>query len=64
MKRRRLMKHLNRYQCVVKREGRLHTIVVNLLTGAESQVPRHAEIKAFTAREICKELAVPVLAEK
>jgi hypothetical protein len=29
------MQHLNRHQCVVKREGRLHTIVVNLLTGAK-----------------------------
>ena len=40
------------------REGRRHTIVRNLVNGAESQVPRHREIKTATAKAICKDLDV------
>jgi hypothetical protein len=64
MKRRALMKHLNRHGCVVVREGRKHTIVQNPTNGAESQVPRHREIKSPTARAICKDLGIELPDEK
>jgi predicted RNA binding protein YcfA (HicA-like mRNA interferase family) len=58
MKRRYLLKHLARHGCKIVREGGRHTIVRNLATGAESQVPRHREIKTATAKGICKDLGI------
>ena len=58
MKRRYLLKHLARHGCVIEREGRGHTIVKNVKTGAISEVPRHREIKTPTARDICKDLGI------
>ena len=58
MKRRSLLKHLRRLGCVIVREGRRHTIVKNPVSGAESQVPRHREIKTATAKGICKDLGI------
>lgn len=58
MNRRYLLKHLVRNGCIIIREGKKHTIVRNVANGAETQVPRHREIKTGTARGICKELAV------
>jgi hypothetical protein len=58
MKRRYLLKHLARHGCVIVREGRRHTIVRNPVNGAESQVPRHVEIKTATGKAICKELGI------
>lgn len=58
MKRRYLLKHLGRQGCVIVREGRRHTILRNPGTGAETQVPRHREIKTTTAMAICKDLGV------
>jgi mRNA interferase HicA len=58
MKRRFLLKHLNRHGCVIVREGSRHTIVRNPTNGAVSQVPRHREIKTTTARAICKDLGI------
>ncbi len=63
MKRRALLKHLNRHGCEIVREGRRHTIVRNPANGAESQVPRHREIKTTTARGICKDLDVEAPSE-
>ena len=58
MNRRSFLKHLGQHGCVIVREGRRHTIVKNPANGAESQVPRHREIKDATAREICKDLGI------
>jgi mRNA interferase HicA len=58
MKRRYLLKHLAMHGCVVVREGSRHTIVRNPANGAESQVPRHREIKTTTAKGICKDLGI------
>jgi len=58
MKRRYLLKYLDRHGCIVVREGRRHTIVRNTGSGAETQVPRHREIKTATAKGICKDLGI------
>ena len=58
MRRRALLKHLDRHGCTVVREGSRHTIVKNPANGAESQVPRHREIKTGTAKGICKDLGI------
>lgn len=43
---------------VVKREGAEHTIWINPQTGQKASIPRHSEIKKFTARAICKDLGI------
>ncbi len=53
MKRRELIRHLERHGCEFLREGGNHTIYVN-----RAKTPRHREIIEFTARKICKDLEV------
>ena len=64
MKRRRLLQHLAAHGCDVVGEGGAHTRVRNAQNGNKSFVPRHREIKAHLAKEICKQLGIPPLAEK
>lgn len=59
MKRRVLLRHLERYGCYLDREGAKHTIYRNPETGRCVAVPRHQEIKNTTARTICEQLSVP-----
>ncbi|MFZ4765510.1 MAG: type II toxin-antitoxin system HicA family toxin [Roseimicrobium sp.] len=40
-------------------KGGSHTNYVNRSKGKVSAVPRHREIKDFTARKICKDLEIP-----
>ncbi|MCZ6793701.1 MAG: addiction module toxin, HicA family [Planctomycetota bacterium] len=44
MKRERLLRHLRRHGCILKREGRSHSLWCNPSTGAVEAVPRHSEI--------------------
>lgn len=64
MKRRDLEKHLREHDCRVVREGGGHTIFANASDDAIAAVPRHAEIKTPTVRQICKTLGVPVPAQR
>lgn len=58
MKRSALERLLREAGAEIKREGSRHTIWINPKTGQKSEVPRHAEIKKFTARGICKDLGI------
>ena len=58
MKRRDLIQHLEQNGCQLLREGGRHTIYVNRAEGKVSAVPRHAEIKEWTALRICKDLGI------
>ena len=60
MKRLDLIRHLERHGCEFLREGGNHTIYVNRQQKSVSSVLRHREILEFTARKICKDLAVPL----
>jgi len=60
MKRRALLGHLQEQGCVPVREGSSHSIWHNPQTGRKEAIPRHAEIKKFLARSICRNLSVPV----
>jgi predicted RNA binding protein YcfA (HicA-like mRNA interferase family) len=60
MKRRDLIRHLERHGCEFLREGGNHTIYVNRSKRKVSAVPRHREVFEFTARKICKDLDVPI----
>jgi mRNA interferase HicA len=60
MKRRALLGHLQEHGCTLFREGGSHSIWTNPQTGRKEAIPRHAEIKKFLARSICRNLSVPV----
>lgn len=58
MKRRDLIRHLERNDCEFLREGGSHTVYVNRKTQKVSTVPRHNEINTFLARKICHDLQI------
>ena len=60
MKRRDLVRHLERHGCEFLREGGSHTMYVNRAARRASAVPRHREVNEHLARKICKDLGVPV----
>src|SRR5215831_17246645 len=59
MKRERLLRHLRRNGCVLRREGKEHTLWENPQTGHAEAIPRHAEIANLLAKRICRRLSVP-----
>jgi predicted RNA binding protein YcfA (HicA-like mRNA interferase family) len=58
MKRTKLIKHLTNNGCYLLREGGRHSVYFNPSSGRISTIPRHAEVKQFTAEKICKDLEV------
>ncbi len=63
MKRRDLERRLREHRCVLVREGASHTVYENA-AGKRATVPRHAEIKTPTVREICHQLDIPRPAQR
>ena len=59
MKRSRLLRHLRRHGCHLKREGSAHSLWTNPKTGAIEAIPRHVEIPDTLAGKICRRLSVP-----
>ena len=59
MKRRDLLRHLERHGCQFLREGGAHTVYVNRSVGKATTIPRHNEIDEHLAKRICKDLEVP-----
>ena len=59
MKRSALLKHLRKHGCILKREGRTHSLWTNPQTGHVEAVPRHTEVSDRLARKICRKLSVP-----
>jgi mRNA interferase HicA len=59
MKRRDLLRHLERHGCEFLREGRSHTVYVNRAKSKASTIPRHREINDFLTDKICRDLEVP-----
>ncbi len=59
MKRKKFMKHLNKHDCNLLREGGKHSWFVNLNSNKRSSVPRHTEINDNLIRKICKDLGIP-----
>ncbi|MGC1679186.1 MAG: type II toxin-antitoxin system HicA family toxin [Candidatus Binataceae bacterium] len=47
MKRRDLLRHLERHGCFLLREGGNHTVFVNRARGKSSTILRHRDIKIF-----------------
>ncbi|MEH2023326.1 type II toxin-antitoxin system HicA family toxin [Nostoc sp.] len=59
MKRRELIRHLEKNGCLFLREGGRHTIYYNSSNNRTSAVPRHTEIVDILAIKICKDLEIP-----
>ena len=60
MKRGKFLQYLRKYNCMVKREGKKHTLVVNISNGIMETVPRHREIDNILVKKICRRLKIPV----
>ena len=58
MKRRELIRHLEKNDCRLLREGANHSVYVNRKAQKVSTVPRHREINDFLARKICRDLQI------
>ena len=52
MKRRELVRHLDRHGCELLREGANHSIYVNRAAGKTSAVSRHSEINNDLAEDL------------
>jgi predicted RNA binding protein YcfA (HicA-like mRNA interferase family) len=59
VKRRDLVRHLERHGCELLREGGRHTVFRHRKAGRVSAIPRHREINGRLAGKICPDLAVP-----
>ena len=58
MKRRELVRHLNKQGCRFVREGHRHSWWENPALHRRSAIPRHVEINERLARKICRDLGV------
>jgi len=59
MKRKELVRHIEANGCVFLREGKNHSVYLNMRKNRVSTVPRHVEISGFLARKICRDLGIP-----
>ena len=59
MKRSVLLRHLRRHGCILKREGRSHSLWENQQNGHTETITRHTEIPNRLAKKICLSLALP-----
>ena len=60
MKRNELIRYLESHHCRFVREGANHSIYTDREGKLLTAVPRHREVNTFTARNICKDLGIPV----
>ena len=58
MKRRKLIRHLEKNGCLFLREGGKHTIYYNPSNNRTSTIPRHSEIVDILVKKICKDLEI------
>lgn len=58
MKRKELIKHLEKCGCLLLREGANHSVFVDRSRKKVSTVPRHNEISDMLAKKICKDLEI------
>jgi len=58
MKRKDLIRHLIKNNCIFIREGARHSVFFNSLLKKTSTVPRHTEIDNFLSKKICRDLGI------
>ena len=59
MKRRDLIRYLEKNGVEFLREGANHTVYVNRKEKKASTIPRHREIDEYLVKKICKDLNIP-----
>jgi len=59
MKRRDLIRYLEKHGCVLLREGGSHSWWINPIQNRRSAVPRHSEVNDKLIIKICKDLGIP-----
>ena len=64
MKRNKLIQHLEKQGCFLLREGGSHSLYFNPSNSKISTIPRHRDIKRFTAVKICKDLDITIPMER
>ncbi len=52
------IRYLNQNNCLLTREGGIHSIFQHTLNKKISSVPRHREVKNNLVRKICKDLEI------
>ncbi|MBF0557122.1 MAG: type II toxin-antitoxin system HicA family toxin [Nitrospirae bacterium] len=58
MKRRDLIRYIERNRCELLREGSNHSVYLNVVEKKLSTIPRHREIDENLVRKICKDLGI------
>ncbi|MDY7021968.1 MAG: type II toxin-antitoxin system HicA family toxin [Cyanobacteriota bacterium] len=58
MKRRDLIRHLEKQGCLLLREGGKHTVYYNPINRQTSAIPGHREVVDVLVRKICRDLGV------
>jgi len=61
MKRSKLVKHLQKHDCILLREGGNHSIFRNSRNKKQSAVGRHRELSDLLCNKICKQLEIPLV---
>jgi len=61
MKRRELIRYLEKHGCILLREGKKHSVYLNEIRKKVSTVPRHNDINDFLAQKICRDLEIPLI---
>jgi len=59
LRRRDLIRYLEKHGCEFLREGANHTVYANRKEKKVTTIPRHREIDEYLAKKICKDLGVP-----
>ena len=59
MKRKDVIRYLEKQGCDFLREGANHTVYVNRREKKVTTVPRHKEIDEYLMSKICKDLGIP-----
>jgi mRNA interferase HicA len=59
MKRRDLIRYLEKHGCVLLREGGSHSWWTNAEQNRRSAVPRHSQVNDKLIIKICKDLGIP-----
>lgn len=59
MKRKDVIRYLEKNECDFLREGANHTVYVNRREKKVTTIPRHKEIDEYLVTKICKDLGIP-----
>jgi len=53
------IKHLNKQNCYLNRNGAKHEVFLNDLNKKKTTVPRHTILDTMTCQSICNQLVIP-----